>query len=173
MLEAPAWRALSGGLTLRPPEWRAAGITVIFAIAGVTASILVLDGLLFRQHLTPDYVRFFTSPLIPRLPVLSLIAIMDEFKYRLLLMTAVVALQKLIFGKLSAPSFIAAIVISQFANVGSLVLADPVYAALRYWAVSCVWGWLYWRHGWLAAVTGHAASHLLLDPLLMQVLQHS
>ena len=173
MLEAHLWRGLSGGLTLRPTDWRVAGVTVILAIAGVTASILVLDGLLFRQHLTPDYVRAFTSPLIPRLPVLSLIAAIDEFKYRLLLMTVLVALQKLVFGKLSVASFVAAIVISQFVNVGSLVLADPVYAALRYWAVGCVWGWLYWRHGWLAAVTGHAASQLLLGPLLMQVLLHS
>ena len=173
MFEAPAWRTLSGGLTLRPPDWRAAGIAVACAIMGVTASILVLDGLLFRQHLTPDYVRVFTSPLIPRLPVLSLIAALEEVKYRLLLMTTVVALQKLIFGRLSVSSFVAAIVISQFVNVGSLVLADPVYAALRYWAVGCVWGWLYWKHGWLAAMTGHAGSHLLLNPLLMQVLLHS
>ena len=158
---------------MRPTNWRAAGVTVVLAIAGVTAAILVLDGLLFRQYLTPDYVRVFSSPLIPRLPVLSLIAAIDEFKYRLLLMTVMVAVQKLVFGKLTAASFVAAIVISQFVNVGSLVLADPIYAALRYWAVGCVWGWLYWRHGWLAAVTGHAGSHVLLDPLLMQVLQHS
>ena len=111
MLEVPAWRTLSGGLTLRPPDWRAAGIAVVFAIAAVTASILVLDGLLFRQHLAPDYVRFFTSPLIPRLPVFSLISAIDEFKYRLLLMTALVALQKVLFGKMTPTSFVIAIVL--------------------------------------------------------------
>ena len=173
MLEVPAWRTLSGGLTLRPPDWRAAGIAVVFAIAAVTASILVLDGLLFRQHLAPDYVRFFTSPLIPRLPLFWLLVAFEELGYRLLLMTVLVAGQKLLFGKLTPASFIAAIVLSQLANVGVLVLADPVYATLRYWAVGCVWGWLYWKHGWLAAVAGHAGSHLLLDPLLMQVLLHS
>ena len=173
MILAPAWRALNGGLTLRPADWRAASIAVAFAIGGVTGFVLLLDGVLFRQHLTPDYVRFFTSPLIPRLPLLSLLAAIDEVKYRLLLMTALVALQKLVGGKLSPTAFIAAIVLSQFANVGFFVMADPVYATLRYWAVGCVWGWLYWRHGWLAAVTGHAACHLLLDPLLMQVLLHS
>ena len=173
MLEASAWRALSGDLTLRPANWRAAGIAVVFAIVGVTGFILMLDALLFRQHLTPDYVRFFTSPLIPRLPVFSLISAIDEFKYRLLLMTALVALQKVLFGKMTPTSFVIAIVLSQLVNVGVFVLADPVYAALRYWAVGCVWGWLYWRHGWLAAVTGHASCHLLLDPLLMQVLLHS
>ena len=173
MPEPPAWRALSGGLTLRPVEWRAASIAVLVVIAGVTGFVVVLDGLMFRHQLTPDYVRFFTSPLIPRLPLFSFLAAVEEFKYRLLLMTALVAVQKLVRGKLSPMNFIAAIVISQFVNVGAFVLADPVYAALRYWAVGCVWGWLYWRHGWLAAVIGHAACHLLLDPLLMQVLLHS
>ena len=173
MLNAPAWRGLSGGLTMRPAHGRTAGIAVLCAIAAVTGFILLLDGVLFRQHLTPDYVRLFTSPLIPRLPIFSFLAAIDEFKYRLLLMTALVALQKSVGIKLSPISFIAAIVISQFVNVGSFVMADPVYASLRYWAVGCVWGWLYWRHGWLAALTGHAACHLLLDPLLMLVLLHS
>lgn len=29
-----------------------------------------------------------------------------------------------------------------------------------------LWGWLYWRHGWLAGVAGHMASQLSLQPLL-------
>ena len=33
-------------------------------------------------------------------------------------------------------------------------------------AAGTLWGWLYWRHGWLAGVTGHIASHLALQPLL-------
>ena len=173
MPKAPAWRGLSGGLTLRPAQWRAAGIAVLCAIAAVTWFVLLLDGVLFRQHLTADYVRLFTSPLIPRLPVFSLLAVIEEFKYRLLLMTALVAVQQLVGIKLSPISFVGAIVISQFVNVGSFVIADPVYASLRYLAVGCVWGWLYWRHGWLAALTGHAVCHLLLDPLLMLVLLDS
>ena len=27
-------------------------------------------------------------------------------------------------------------------------------------------GWLYWRHGWLAGVTGHICAQLALQPLL-------
>ena len=29
-----------------------------------------------------------------------------------------------------------------------------------------LWGWLYWRHGWLAGVSGHICAHLALQPLL-------
>jgi hypothetical protein len=47
------------------------------------------------------------------------------------------------------------------------VLHDPVYASLRYLAVGSVWGWLYWRHGWVSALIGHGAAHLVLDPLLL------
>lgn len=55
--------------------------------------------------------------------------------------------------------------------MGLSVFADPLYATLRYWLVGAVWGWLYWRHGFLAALAGHGLSHLLLDPLLLRALQ--
>ena len=29
-----------------------------------------------------------------------------------------------------------------------------------------LWGWLYWKHGWLAGLTGHMGAHLTLQPLL-------
>lgn len=29
-----------------------------------------------------------------------------------------------------------------------------------------LWGWLYWRHGWLACVAGHVATQFALQPLL-------
>lgn len=29
-----------------------------------------------------------------------------------------------------------------------------------------LWGWLCWRHGWLAGLCGHFAAHLALQPLL-------
>jgi len=73
-------------------------------------------------------------------------------------------------GRLTLPAVVAIIVAAQFANVGVLVVADPLYAGLRYWLVGCVWGWLYWRHGWLAAVAGHVLTHPVLDPVLYLVL---
>jgi hypothetical protein len=68
-------------------------------------------------------------------------------------------------------AFVVAILVSQFANVGGLVLAIPLYATLRFWMVGSVWGWLYWRQGWLAALIAHGTIHLLLDPLLALVLR--
>ena len=163
----------NGGLALRPTDCRAARLTTIAAIVGVTAFIAILDGLLFRQHLSALYIKVFTSPLLARIPGTILQTVVEETLFRLILMTAVVTLQKFLFGKVSPVSFVAAILLSQFVYVATFVIADPVYATLRYWAVGCVWGWLYWRHGWLAALAGHTSTHLVLDPLLFVILLHS
>jgi hypothetical protein len=72
--------------------------------------------------------------------------------------------------RISTGMFITIILASQLWLVWPLLLAAPFYGALRYWAVGSVWGWLYWRHGWLAGVAGHSATHLVMDPLLLLTL---
>lgn len=163
---------LLNGLRLRPKNWSAAAKAISVSIAGVTLFILILDGILFRQSLPSDYVVFYTSPLIPRTPVVAVLASLEEVKFRLVLMTLMIVALGCWRRPLPPIAFVAVILACQFANVGSLVIADPVYASLRYWAVGSVWGLLYWRHGWLAALIGHSATHFILDPLLMLVLLH-
>ena len=165
------WRAHPfGGLRLWPERLGPATLAVALSIAAVTVFIVGLDGL-FRAHLSADYVAFYTSPLWPRLPAICVMAALEEVKYRLVLMTALVSVAALIWrGKPPAWVFVLIIIAVQAANVGHLVLADPLYGSLRYWLVGSVWGWLYWRHGWAAALVGHAACHLALDPLLMATL---
>lgn len=137
---------LAGDLALLPASPRRAAVAVLASIAAVTAGIVLLDAVVFRRQLDPGYVSFFTSPLLPRMPVLCVFAAWEEVKFRLLAMTALVALARLV--RRDPPAvYVAIILLAQFANVGALVMADPLYAALRYWAVGAVWGWLYWRHG--------------------------
>jgi hypothetical protein len=33
-------------------------------------------------------------------------------------------------------------------------------------AAGVLWGWIYWRYGWLSGLTGHLCAHLSLQPLL-------
>jgi hypothetical protein len=146
------------GLRLLPTDWRDAVAAVLFSIVGVTVFILALDMVV---HPSPDYLASFTSPLWPRTALLSAKAAIEEVEYRLLLMTALVWL----FSRWRWGVF-AAIVLAQLVNVWPWVLTDPFYGSLRYWLVGCVWGWLYWKHGFVAALFGHSACHLLLDPLL-------
>ncbi len=162
--------ALSGGLTIMPRDRAAAALAVAGSIAAITLFIALLDGVLFREGLPADYKAHFTSPLWPRMLLSCLFSAIDEVQYRLLLMTGLVMALSVFKVRLRPAHFIAIILIVQLANVGELVLAQPLYASLRYWAVGCVWGWLYWRHGWLAALAGHGSAHLLLDPVLMAVL---
>jgi hypothetical protein len=162
---------LLGGLRLTPRDGRRAARDVVLAILGVVALVLLLDAWLFRAHLPPDYVELYTSPLVPRTFFVIGRAALEEIEFRLVAMTGLVVLVSLARVRLTVPVVAAIIVASQFANVAPLVLADPLYASLRYWAIGCVWGWLYWRHGFLSALIGHGVSHLLLDPLLLFALQ--
>lgn len=163
-------RILPADLHLLPPQPRKAISAVIACIAGVTAFILLLDGVVFRGSLPLGYVRFFTQPLFPRVPLMMVLAATDEMKFRLVLMSVLFVLISAWRGKVAFGWAIAAIVLSQFVNSSAAVFDDPLYSILRYWAVGCVWGWLYWRHGWFAALIGHAATHLVLDPALLIIL---
>ena len=157
------------GLRLRPNSWGEAAKAIAASIIGVTLFIVALD-LLFRGSLKPSYVAHFTSPLMPRMVVMCILAALEELKYRLVLMTVLAALLSRGTGRLSPALWVAIIALAQLANVGPLVFSDPAYASLRYLAVGSVWGWLYWRHGWISALIGHTACHLILDPILLKAL---
>jgi len=159
-----------GGLRLFPGNQARALRAVAVAVAGIAAACLLLDAWLFRAHLSPDYVAFYTGPLLPRMFEMCGKAAVEELLFRLVLMSGMIALLSLVRIRPTAPLFWAVIVLAQLANVWPLVLADPLYASLRFWAVGCVWGWLYWRHGFASALLGHASVHLLLDPLLLVAL---
>lgn len=154
-----------------PLNRAAAARAVVLAVVGVTVFILLLDGWLFRAHLPQRYVDFYTSPLSPRTFVVCAMAMIEEVKYRLLLMTALVVLARLARVPMMPALLWGIVIVAQFANVHPWVLDDPLYATLRYWVVGCTWGWLYWRHGWVAALLGHGVNHLLLDPLLLVALK--
>ncbi len=157
----------ANGLHLLPVNCANAARAVVACILAKALFVVVLDTVIFRNNLSPNYVTLYTSPLIPRTPVLCLLAAVEEVKYRLLVMTGLTMVAALWRGKVSGAMFEAIILASQFYGVWPQVLNDPIYGSLRYWAVGCLWGYLYWRHGWLAALIGHAMSHLVLDPLLL------
>jgi hypothetical protein len=163
-------RLPESGLHLLPRDWRKAFKAIAASIVGVTLFIVALD-LLFWRTLQPSYVALFTSPLMPRMIVMCVLAALEELKYRLFLMTLLAVLLSRGTGRLSPVMWASIIILAQLANVGAAVFATPLYASLRYLAVGSVWGWLYWRHGWVSGLIGHAACHLLLDPLLLLALR--
>lgn len=161
--------ALPADLRLWPSDRAAAARAVMLAVLAVCAWIALLD-FGFRHILPREYLDHYTAPLWPRMALACLGSMGEELVFRLGVMTLLAALPTLVGRKAGDGWMVAAVVLTQLANVGLLVLAYPVYGALRFWLVGCVWGWLYWRHGFASALAGHGLSHLLLDPLLLLVL---
>ena len=161
------------GLGILPTDRQAALDTTVRAILGVTIFIVLLDTVIFRRHLDVGYIAFYTSPLAGRTIPMCLKSLTEEFSYRLLIMTAIVAIIRIVRGKVSPQSFIVSAIIAQFYGVWPYVVHDPLYASLRYLAVGTAWGLLYWKRGWLAAASGHGLTHLVLDPLLLLGLIHT
>jgi hypothetical protein len=165
-------KRLPGDLRLFPTNPRGAMVASAVSAGAVTLAILFIDSVLFRGRLSSAYVSTFTvGPLAPRMASFMLRSVYEETAYRLGVMTALVAIACRLQAAVSPVVMIAVIILAQLANVWPLILADPAYASLRYLAVGCVWGWLYWRHGWVSAVGGHVGAHLALDPLLVVALK--
>lgn len=125
---------------------------------------------LWRDALSAPYREHYTSPLIPRTLQTCLNALREEVLFRLGLQTVLAALPLLIRRPCGPRRMIAAILLAQLANVGLLAGITPPYGLIRFWLVGCIWGWLYWKHGFVSALAGHGASHLLLDPMLLLAL---
>lgn len=161
------------GLRLVPEDVGAALRAAAASVLGVLLFILLLDGWLFRAELQSSYVDFYRSALFPRMDQAMLGSLREEVGYRLLLMTGLVLILNRATRLRPAMVIGLAIGLAQLANVLPFVPLAPSYVLLRFWLVGCVWGWLYWRHGWVTAAIAHPLTHLLLDPLLLALLSRS
>ncbi len=134
--------------------------TAVFRSAVPQVQHVLLDQLTLAQRL----VRFVPG------------ALYDEVLYRLFGMTALVWLLARLGLRRGPALFWPAILLTAFVlyplgalgyfrqlDWTGLTVAREV---ALHGAAGTLWGWLYWRHGWLAGVTGHIAAHLALQPLL-------
>jgi Type II CAAX prenyl endopeptidase Rce1-like len=161
--------ALPGGLRLLPSDVAAAvraglGCILLACLIAVLADRVALSAL------PASYVDYYNTPLWPRTLGASLASMREELLYRLGLQTLLAALPLLVRRQPGTGWMIAAIVLAQLANAGAWAFAVPPWGMVRFWLVGCIWGWLYWRHGFATALVAHGASHLLLDPLLLAVI---
>ena len=157
---------MPSGLRLLPADVSAAvraaiGCIVLACLIAVVADRIALP------LLPPAYVEQYNAPLWPRTLLISLQSMREELLYRLGLQTLLAALPMLVGRQPGRGWMVAAIVLAQLANAGIWAFALPPWGMIRFWLVGCIWGWLYWRHGFATALIAHGSSHLLLDPLLM------
>jgi hypothetical protein len=162
-------------LGLRHP-WRTP-LAVAFAVATGVAAI---DGFIFRPILLPDYVEYFRrSDDAERLFYFMLRAFNEEIIYRLFMMSFLVWGLGLIWrgdgGRPANGAYWAAMLIAQIANIAiNMPLpATPTmlcYGFVRYICPGIVWGYLYWRHGFMTAAVAHVGAHPFLQPALSYLL---
>ncbi|OYW46508.1 MAG: hypothetical protein B7Z08_05535 [Sphingomonadales bacterium 32-68-7] len=126
----------------------------------------------------PDTQRIAVAEFSPLERIVAVLprVILDEIVLRLLCSTGLVALFIKVAGKQNPWSYVAPMIL--VATV-AYPLRDYAYFASLEWSgltlnreiglhimANLLWVWLYWRHGFLAAVTGHCAAHFALQPLL-------
>jgi len=102
-------------------------------------------------------------------------ALFDEVVLRLMVLTGLVALARaagLVGWRAFWPAILATALLAWPLTVLPYLsdlhwtAATVLREALLHCAAGVLWGWLYCRHGWAAALAGHWAAHLSLQPLL-------
>ncbi len=135
------------------------------------------DAWLFAGVVPPVQHELLRSvPTVPRIAQFARGALFDEIWFRLIVLTGLAWLVARGTGWRDGRAvwpaiLVVALVIYPLGTWGyfgkldwsALTVAREV---LLHGAAGTLWGWLYWRHGWLAGVTGHICAHLALQPLL-------
>lgn len=163
------------GLQLWPESWARVWCVGLLCAAGTAAFIIIVDCFIFRQILTPDYLTALRQPLGARLLYFPIRAFVENTIYHLFVLSLLVLAFGTVWrktdGSPSDGAFWAAIILSQVGNiVWNLVLMEPMtptilgYDTIRYVVPGCLWGYLFWRCGFVTAEIGHVATHFFLQP---------
>jgi hypothetical protein len=168
------------GLRIESTGLRRPFLTLLAIAAGVALEIVIVDCVLFRSMLRPDYVALFRNQGLGfRTCFFMLAAYVENIEYRLFLMSALVwvigSLWRGSDGRPANGAFWTAMTLAQVVNIAVNVVpqaAGPItplvlaYDGLRYLFPGVVWGYLYWRHGFVAAEIASVGTHPFLQPQL-------
>lgn len=156
-------------------------VATAFAIGFVVAiAVALIDGVIFRAILPQSYVASFSDHGVgSRLTYYMLRAFNEEILYRLFLVSTLVCGVGLIWrnssGGIPHKAYWIAIIAAQtiviFLNVAPSYAsgATPLfmlYASLRFICPGVLWGYLYWRHGFVTGQLAHVSTHIFLQPIL-------
>lgn len=156
--------------------WRSLGLAAALGL-GFGVYMALADHVFFAGAVPAvQRIALAQEPLAARLLLHARGALLDEIAYRLIALTALAwALASLVKWRVPgvhwAAIVLTALMVYPLGNMAYFRALDPgALTVLRELALhggaGVVWGWLYWRHGWLSGLTGHIAAHLSLQPLL-------
>jgi hypothetical protein len=152
----------------------------ILVAAVVAAGVAIVDGFLCREFLSANYVQIFsTVGLGSRLLYFMPRAFNENLIYRWCVMSTLIRAIGLLWhdadGRPAEGAYWLGIVLAQVINISINVVAlshGPIttglllYDGIRYIAPGVIWGYLYWRHGFVAAELASVGTHPLLQPAL-------
>ncbi|MFM0591666.1 hypothetical protein [Paraburkholderia dilworthii] len=164
---------------LRHPLVVAFGIGLLVALY-----VAFVDLVVFRRLLPSTYVAYFSGlTLTTRLIYFMMRAFNENIFYRLFFMSAVLWVLGLVWrdsqGRLPNAAYWFAIVLAQ--AVPMLINEAPfypphltpvflLYVVVRFILAGVLWGFLYWRYGFVTAETAHVGTHIFLQPIMGFVL---
>jgi hypothetical protein len=152
-------------------------ILAVVAGLGFGAYMALADTLVFRGAVPGSQAALVaTSSVLQRIAFFARGAVIDELEFQLVLMTALVwlfiALARTVRGScywiaILSVAFIAYPLfhLAYLASLDFTALVVLREIALH-GAAGVLWGYLYWRHGFVAAALGHVSAHIALEPLL-------
>ena len=156
----------------------------VLVAALVALGVSIVDGYLCRGLLSESYVQLLTTVgLGTRLLYFMLRAFNENIIYRLFAMSSLVWIVGLFWHdanqRPATGAFWAGIVLAQVINISINVVATSIgpitpsmlcYDAIRYIVPGVLWGYLYWRHGFVTAEIASVGTHPFLQPLLAYLL---
>ncbi len=166
------------GLRTAPHDLKrpvATAIAIAFALA---VGLVVVDSTAPRSILLPGYIDGLrATPALVRLEYYAVRAFSEDVVYRLFLMSllafAGASLLRSDQGRIPEGIYWAAIVATPIADVGlncwlytPMTPAIWIYTLFRLVLPGVLWGYLYWRHGFLTATAAHLTTHLFYQPLM-------
>jgi len=162
LLPRRGWRSLvlAAGLGLAFGLWMAMADHYLFA-----GAVPAVQRITLAQNALSERLIYYARG-----------AVLDELEYRLIALTAI-AWGLASLAKRPAPAavraaiLLTALVAYPLGNWAYFQSLDPTAMTVArelalHGGAGVLWGWLYWRHGWLSGLTGHVAAHLSLQPLL-------
>jgi hypothetical protein len=154
------------------------------AAVAVAIAVALIDGVLFRSSLAPDYRKVFeTVSLSRRLAAFMLRAFNENVFYRLFLFSVLTWILSRLWhdasGRPKATVLWAAAIAAQMVNVGinvvlpsldSATVTSIAYDGIRYVAPGVAWAWLFSRYGFATAEVASVGCHIFLQPALGMLL---
>lgn len=162
------------GLRVTPHDLKRPLVAVVGIALALGIAIAALDAAAPRSILLPGFIDGLReTPTLVRLEYYAVRAFGEDVVYRLFLMSLLACAGVSLLRQRPASVYWLAIIAAQLANVAltcwaytPLTPAMALYTVIRLVLPGILWGYLYWRHGFLTATLAHVTTHLFYQPLM-------